>query len=147
MYRIVVLQVTHYAEIEFPEMYCLQACMRDHECQKRRRGRIVRTALSVEVVVAILVMASKKYTAAEEKALALELQKQLAKNTELVRVLYTLRGEAPPNNNSDDHSVMGEPHEEERPRSWEVYSAMPGIDSLHTGLSKRTPNGMHTALL
>ena len=92
-------------------------------------------------------MATKKYTAAEEKALALELQKQLAKNTELVRVLYTLRGEAPPNNNSDDHSVMGEPHEEERPRSWEVYSAMPGIDSLHTGLSKRTPNGMHTALL
>ena len=115
--------------------------------KKRRRGRIVRTALSVEVVVAILVMASKKYTAAEEKALALELQKQLAKNTELVRVLYTLRGEAPPNNNSDDHSVMGEPHEEERPRSWEVYSAMPGIDSLHTGLSKRTPNGMHATIL
>ena len=92
-------------------------------------------------------MATKKYTAAEEKALALELQKQLAKNTELVRVLYTLRGEAPPNNNSDDHSVMGEPHEEERPRSWEVYSAMPGIDSLHTGLSKRTPNGTHATIL
>ena len=95
----------------------------------------------------VLDMATKKYTAAEEKALALELQKQLAKNTELVRVLYTLRGEAPPNNNSDDHSVMGEPHEEERPRSWEVYSAMPGIDSLHTGLSKRTPNGMHATIL
>jgi hypothetical protein len=43
--------------------------------------------------------------------------------------------------------VMGEPHEEERPRSWEVYSAMPGIDSLHTGLSKRTPNGTHATIL
>ena len=35
--------------------------------------------------------------------------------------------------------MMGEPHEEERPRSWEVYSAMPGIDSLYSGASKRTP--------
>lgn len=134
MYRIVVLQVTHYAEIEFPEN------------SRRRRGRIVRTARSKKLLRSLL-MATKKYTGAEEKALALELQKQLAKNTELVRVLYTLRGEAPPNNNSDDHSVMGEPHEEERPRSWEVYSAMPGIDSLHTGLSKRTPNGMHATIL
>ena len=142
MYRIVVLQVTHYAEIEFPEMYCLQACMRDHE---RQENAVV--GASLRSCCCVLVMATKKYTAAEEKALALELQKQLAKNTELVRVLYTLRGEAPPNNNSDDHSVMGEPHEEERPRSWEVYSAMPGIDSLHTGLSKRTPNGMHATIL
>ena len=109
-------------------------------------GTSHRTALG-RSCCCVLDMATKKYTAAEEKALALELQKQLAKNTELVRVLYTLRGEAPPNNNSDDHSVMGEPHEEERPRSWEVYSAMPGIDSLHTGLSKRTPNGMHATIL
>ena len=41
----------------------------------------------------------------------------------------------------DDHSMMGEPHSEERPRSWEVYAAMPGIDSLFSGASKRTPSG------
>jgi hypothetical protein len=119
---------------------------RDHERQKTPSWAH-RTGRRSAKLLLRPVMATKKYTAAEEKALALELQKQLAKNTELVRVLYTLRGEAPPNNNSDDHSVMGEPHEEERPRSWEVYSAMPGIDSLHTGLSKRTPNGMHATIL
>lgn len=86
--------------------------------------------------------ASKQLTPAEMKAQAQELKSLLAENTELVRVLYTLRGEAPPNNGSDDHSVMGEPHEEERPRSWEVYAAMPGIDSMPSGLSKRTPTGL-----
>ena len=42
---------------------------------------------------------------------------------------------------SDDHSMMGEPEEGVRPRSWEVYAGMPGIDSLFSGLSKRTPTG------
>jgi hypothetical protein len=41
----------------------------------------------------------------------------------------------------DDHSMMGEPEEGVRPRSWEVYSSMHGIDSLFSGLSKRTPSG------
>ena len=41
----------------------------------------------------------------------------------------------------DDHSMMGEPEEGVRPRSWEVYASMPGIDSLFSGLSKRTPTG------
>ena len=36
---------------------------------------------------------------------------------------------------------MGEPTDEARPRSWEVYAAMPGVDSLFSGLSKRTPTG------
>lgn len=56
-------------------------------------------------------------------------------------MLYTLRGEAPPNEHADDHSVMGEPEQEARPRSWEVYSGMSGVDSLFSGLSKRTPTG------
>jgi hypothetical protein len=42
---------------------------------------------------------------------------------------------------SDDHSVMGEPPEESRQRSWEVYAGMSGVDSLFSGLSKRTPTG------
>lgn len=37
--------------------------------------------------------------------------------------------------------MMGEPEEGVRPRSWEVYAGMPGIDSLFSGLSKRTPTG------
>ena len=41
----------------------------------------------------------------------------------------------------DDHSMMGEPEEGVRPRSWEVYAGMPGIDSMFSGLSKRTPTG------
>jgi len=86
--------------------------------------------------------ASGMATNAKERAdYAAKLAVELQRNRELVRVLYTLRGEAPPNDTSDDHSVMGEPHEEERPRAWEVYSAMPGIDSLYSGLSKRTPTG------
>eukprot|EP00322_Chrysochromulina_rotalis_P008548 CAMPEP_0115863104 /NCGR_PEP_ID=MMETSP0287-20121206/18522_1 /TAXON_ID=412157 /ORGANISM="Chrysochromulina rotalis, Strain UIO044" /LENGTH=85 /DNA_ID=CAMNT_0003317551 /DNA_START=28 /DNA_END=285 /DNA_ORIENTATION=+ len=74
---------------------------------------------------------------------AAKLAAALEKNRELTRKLYTLRGEAPPNENQDTHSCMGEPHEEERPASWEVYAAMPGIDSLYSGLSKRTPTGGH----
>jgi hypothetical protein len=42
---------------------------------------------------------------------------------------------------SDDHSNMDDPYSESRPRSWEVYSAMAGVDSLFSGLSKRTPTG------
>ena len=37
--------------------------------------------------------------------------------------------------------MLGEPHEEARQRSWEVYAGMSGIDSLFSGLSKRTPTG------
>ena len=37
--------------------------------------------------------------------------------------------------------MMEEPAEEQRPRSWEVYAGMPGVDSLFSGLSKRTPTG------
>ena len=66
---------------------------------------------------------------------------ELQRNRELTRMLYTMRGEAPPNEHGDDHSVMGEPNEESRPRSWEVYAGMPGVDSLFSGLSKRTPTG------
>ena len=40
-----------------------------------------------------------------------------------------------------DHSCMPEPAADARPKAWEVYAGMPGIDSLYTGLSKRTPNG------
>jgi len=73
--------------------------------------------------------------------LAAQMAAALQKNGELVRKLYTLRGEPPPNDSGDDHSVMGEPSELERPRSWEVYASMSGIDSLYTGISKRTPTG------
>ena len=37
--------------------------------------------------------------------------------------------------------MMEEPDADGRARSWEVYAAMPGIDSLYSGLSKRTPTG------
>ena len=40
-----------------------------------------------------------------------------------------------------NHSMMDEPDADGRARSWEVYAAMPGIDSLYSGLSKRTPTG------
>ena len=42
---------------------------------------------------------------------------------------------------SDDHTVMDEPSDTARLRSWEVYAAMSGVDSLFSGLSKRTPTG------
>ena len=41
----------------------------------------------------------------------------------------------------DDHSMMGETKEGDRPRSWEVYAGMHGNDSLCSGVSKRTPTG------
>ena len=37
--------------------------------------------------------------------------------------------------------MMGEPNESARQRSWEVYASMSGVDSLFSGLSKRTPTG------
>ena len=37
--------------------------------------------------------------------------------------------------------MMEEPDDDARPRSWETYAGMPGIDSLFSGLSKRTPTG------
>ena len=36
---------------------------------------------------------------------------------------------------------MGEPEADARKASWEVYAGMPGVDSLFSGLSKRTPSG------
>lgn len=80
---------------------------------------------------------------AEEKkpSLAAQLAIELQRNRELTKTLYTLRGEAPPNDHGDDHSMMGEPAAESRQRSWEVYAGMPGCDNLFSGLSKRTPNG------
>lgn len=80
-------------------------------------------------------------SAEKQPSVAAQLAIELERNRELTRTLYTLRGEAPPNEHGDDHSMMGEPAEGTRPRSWEVYAAMPGIDSLFTGLSKRTPCG------
>ena len=37
--------------------------------------------------------------------------------------------------------MMHEAGEEARQASWEVYAGMPGVDSLFSGLSKRTPTG------
>ena len=37
--------------------------------------------------------------------------------------------------------MMKEPDENSRPKSWEVYAGMPGMNSLYTGLSKRSPTG------
>ena len=37
--------------------------------------------------------------------------------------------------------MMEEPGPDARQRSYEVYASMPGIDSLFSGLSKRTPTG------
>ena len=36
---------------------------------------------------------------------------------------------------------MGEPEDGSRPASWEVYANMQGVNSLFSGLSKRTPTG------
>ena len=46
-----------------------------------------------------------------------------------------------PFHRSDEHSMMGEPNDGARHRSWEVYASMSGVDSLFSGLSKRTPTG------
>ena len=40
-----------------------------------------------------------------------------------------------------DHSCAPEPAPNSRPKGWEVYAGLSGIDSLYSGLSKRTPNG------
>ena len=77
----------------------------------------------------------------DTESIAAQLAAELQKNRELTKKLYLLRGEPPPNDTGDDHSNMGEPPVESRPRSWEVYASMQGIDSLFTGLSKRTPCG------
>ena len=77
----------------------------------------------------------------KQPSVAAQLAAELQKNRELTRVLYTLRGEAPPNDHGDDHSMAEEPLEDERPRSWEVYASLPGIDSQPTGVPKRTPTG------
>ena len=37
--------------------------------------------------------------------------------------------------------MMDEPPLDSRPRPWEVYAGMSGVDSLFSGLSKRTPSG------
>ncbi len=37
--------------------------------------------------------------------------------------------------------MMDEPEDGSRPRAWEVYASMHGVDSLFSGLSKRTPSG------
>ena len=80
-------------------------------------------------------------SAEKQPSVAAQLAIELERNRELTRTLYTLRGEAPPNEHGDDHSVMGEPAEEARPRSWEVYAGLPGVDMQFSGLSKRTPSG------
>eukprot|EP00962_Isochrysis_galbana_P040408 scaffold14625_cov125-Isochrysis_galbana.AAC.9 len=38
------------------------------------------------------------------------------------------------------HSAIEEPMHE-RPRPYEVYASLPGVDNLFTGLGKRTPSG------
>lgn len=77
----------------------------------------------------------------KQPSAAAQLAAELQRNRELTRVLYTLRGEAPPNDHGDEHSMAGEPVPGERPRPWEVYSGLPGIDALYSGASKRTPTG------
>merc|ERR1711988_334640 len=101
-------------------------------------GRLEALTGRAQVLACALVV---RMSNASEGVIAEELAKELQKNRELTRKLYTLRGEAPPNEHSDDHSVMEEPNTDARQRSWEVYASMPGVDSLFSGLSKRTPTG------
>ena len=37
--------------------------------------------------------------------------------------------------------MTDEPAVDTRARPWEVYAGLSGVDSLYSGLSKRTPNG------
>ena len=39
------------------------------------------------------------------------------------------------------HSLQPEPAVGDRRKAWEVYAVQPGIDSLYTGIPKRTPSG------
>ena len=77
----------------------------------------------------------------KELSTAAKLAIALQENRELTRKLYTLRGEAPPNEHGDDYSTMGEPVEAARPLAWEIYAGLPGVDNQYSGLSKRTPTG------
>merc|ERR1712039_869161 len=72
-----------------------------------------------------------------------QLSIEIQRNKELTAKLYSLRGETPPdaNDGGSDYSAMPEPKEGDRRRPWEVYSSMGGVDSLFSGLSKRTPTG------
>mmetsp|Transcript_62561 Transcript_62561/g.104121 ORF Transcript_62561/g.104121 Transcript_62561/m.104121 type:complete len:84 (+) Transcript_62561:38-289(+) len=72
-----------------------------------------------------------------------QLLNEIQRNKDLTAKLYAMRGEVPPSANDagSDHSAMPEPKESDRRRPWEVYSDMKGVDSLFSGLSKRTPTG------
>jgi hypothetical protein len=65
----------------------------------------------------------------------------LQRNRELTIELYTMRNESPPDDSGSVHSLQPEPAVGDRPKAWEVYAVQPGIDSLYTGIPKRTPSG------
>ena len=76
----------------------------------------------------------------KEPSTAAQIAAELQRNRELTIKLYMARGEVPPDDAASDHSMCQEPGAGTR-RPWEVYASMPGIDSLYSGLSKRTLSG------
>mmetsp|Transcript_19627 Transcript_19627/g.55532 ORF Transcript_19627/g.55532 Transcript_19627/m.55532 type:complete len:83 (+) Transcript_19627:145-393(+) len=75
-----------------------------------------------------------------EMSIGAQIAVELQRNRELTAKLYLARGEIPPNDNASQHSMVEEPTSA-RPRPYEVYVNMPGVDNLFTGLGKRTPTG------
>ncbi|KAL1515127.1 hypothetical protein AB1Y20_004189 [Prymnesium parvum] len=87
-------------------------------------------------------MAASPKAAPLEPSLAEQLAFETQRNRELTRTLRTLRGEPPPPAETGAQSSAREqPVSEEQARSWSIYASMPGVDSLYSGLSKRTPTG------
>jgi len=46
-----------------------------------------------------------------------------------------------PDDAASQYSTKAEPPPGSRMLSWEVYASLPGVDTLYTGVAKRTPSG------
>ena len=78
---------------------------------------------------------------AREPSLPAQLAIELQRNRELAIRVYALRNECPPDDAASQYSTRPEPAPDSRMLSWEVYASLPGVDTLYTGVAKRTPSG------
>ena len=78
---------------------------------------------------------------AGELSQAAQLAIALQRNRELAIRVYALRNECPPDDAASQYSTKAEPPPGSRMLSWEVYASLPGVDTLYTGVAKRTPSG------
>ena len=78
---------------------------------------------------------------AGELSQAAQLAIALQRNRELAIRVYALRNECPPDDAASQYSTKAEAPPGSRMLSWEVYASLPGVDTLYTGVAKRTPSG------